>query len=372
MKAFDFTQDLSGVRVVLRAALNAPLEKGRVTNTFRITQALRTIEALASRGARTTVLAHIGREKTMSLRPVWEEMKQHTSLPIQFVDDTAHNTALQAVNNLQNGGVLLLENVRREQGETENSEALAKTFASFGDVFINDAFADSHRSHASIVGIPRFIPSFAGPNFMDEYNGILPARTPLSPSLAIIGGAKFLTKQPLIVQLLATYDHVFIGGALANDFLLAKGYEVGKSLVSHSPEIKELLQNEKLILPEDVVVLGPNGVETKHVQDVHASDSIFDVGPRSIELLTPYIKNAASILWNGPLGNFENGYTDATETIAKKIAAHKGTSIIGGGDTVTAIHNLNISDKFTHVSTAGGAMLDFIAHGTLVGIDALT
>lgn len=371
MQAFNLKEDIRGRRIVLRSALNVPLEGGRVADVFRLVESLRTIEHLASRGARVAVLAHIGRANTDSLRVVWEEMKKHTALPIRFEGDVAGSAAKRAVNALKDGEVLLLENVRRERGETTNDSELAKVFASYGEVFINDAFADSHRAHASIVGIPKHIPGYAGSNFMKEYEGILPARTPPSPSLAVIGGAKFLTKEPLLRRLLDTYDRLAIGGALANDFLAAKGYEVGKSLTSRSPHAAELLKNSKLIIPEDVVVSGPGGDDVKKANDVGPSDRIVDIGPATLATLAPYITKARLILWNGPLGNFENGYADATGALARLITGSRAHSVIGGGDTITAIGNLGITDRFSFVSTAGGAMLEFVARGTLPGIEAL-
>lgn len=372
MRAFDLTQNISGKRIVLRAGLNVPLENGAVSNAFRLLESLSTIEALLKQGARVVILGHIGRAPELSLKPVWKEMKKHTSYPIGFIADLLGSDAERAVHALKGGEAVMLENVRSVPGEKKNDPETGARLASYGDVFVNDAFADSHRAHASIVGIPKYIPGFAGPNFMKEYEGILPARAPESPSLAVIGGAKFDTKEPLILELLKTYDRLFIGGALANDFLAAKGYEVGKSLVSHSPHITKLLDNKKLMLPTDVVVVaGPNGKRVSDVCAVASDESIFDVGPASVETLAPLVSGARSILWNGPLGYFEGGYKEATESLAKLVAESGAVSIIGGGDTVSAIHNLDIADRFTHVSTAGGAMLDFIAHGTIAGIEAL-
>jgi len=372
MKAFDTQQDLSGATVVLRAALNAPFEHGTVSNTFRLLESLATIETLLQQRARVVILGHIGREPELSLKPVWEEMKKHTSFSITFVDDLLGGKAEQAVRALKDGAAVMLENVRSVPGEKKNDPEVGARLASYGDVFVNDAFADSHRTHASIVGIPKHIPGFAGPNFMKEYEGIFPARTPTSPSLAIIGGAKFETKQPLILRLLETYDRLFIGGALANDFLAAKGYEVGTSLVSRSPDIQTLLDNEKLMFPADVVVSCPDGKMTTRACDaVLPNETILDVGPASVKALALHVAEARTILWNGPLGYFEGGYKDATESLAKLVAESGAVSIIGGGDTVSAIHDLNIADRFTHVSTAGGAMLQFITDGTLPGIEAL-
>lgn len=357
--------------MLLRASLNVSPEAGRVADAFRLKESLKTIELFASHGARLVVLAHIGRARTDSLRFVWETLKKESTLSIRFAEDVGGPRSHALAGSLKDGEVLLVENVRRDPGEENNDPDFAARLASLGDVYVNDAFSDSHRAHASIVGIPRYIPAFAGPNFMKEYEGISPARAPKSPSLAVIGGAKFLTKEPLLRRLLDTYDRLVIGGALANDFLFAKGYEVGKSLAARSPHVAELLENSKLILPQDVIVFGPDGVATKKASDVGVNDSIVDVGPATLASLAPYIAKTRSILWNGPLGNFENGYADATLSLARLIADSRAHSVIGGGDTVTAIRGLGITGRFSFVSTAGGAMLEFITRGTLPGIEAL-
>lgn len=371
MRVFDISENVRGVGVVLRASLNVPIQNGTVTNTFRIDAALSTIEHLSRAGARTVVVAHIGREPHASLKPVFAVLKEKTTVPVSFAEACVGEATSRAVEALQPGEVLLVENLRRNSGETANDEAFAETLAGYGSLYINDAFPASHRTHASIVGIPQHIPGFAGPAFMREHDGITPALTPVSPSIAIIGGAKFITKEPLMRTLLETYDRVFIGGALANDFFLAQGHEVGTSLVSRSAHAAELLSHPNLMLPTDVVVRGVDGVETKSVADVSPTDTIFDVGPESCAALAPLIERAAVVLWNGPLGNFEQGFSEGTERTARMVAQARGQSIVGGGDTVAAIDVLGLNKQFTHVSTAGGAMLDFIARGTLVGIEAL-
>lgn len=369
---FDFTQPLEGKRIVLRASLNVPVEQGKVTNLFRLEQALPTIELLAKKGARVVVLAHIGREKTNSLKPVWQVIKDMAHVPVLFSEDVVGVHAQKAVANLQNGEVLLLENVRKEQRELENDEDFAKALAGYGEMYINDAFADAHRAHASIVGVPHYIPGFLGPLFQKEMRGIDPARNPTSPSLAIIGGAKFVTKEPLVRHLIATYDYVFIGGAIANDFIKAKGYNVGRSLVSNMCEVRDLLTNSKIHIPEYVVVGQGHGEhEEKHIGDIEDHEIIYDIGSKSLEKLAPLIDKAGFILWNGPLGFFEGGYKQATEDVAKMIADTKGHTIIGGGNTVEAVQKYALHAHFTHVSTSGGAMLKYIADGTLVGIEAL-
>ncbi len=369
--AFDFSQDFTGVRVLMRSALNAPIERGVVTNTYRIYESIKTIRKLAHGGAKTVVCGHIGRKATDSLLPVWEILKKEIGPSVLFASDVIGKDAQTKVANLKNGEVLLLENTRREPGETNNDYSFAQKLSSFGDVYINDAFADSHRSHASIIGVPTFLKHFAGPHFIQEMEGIAPAQHPPSPSFAIIGGAKFLTKEPLIQTLLDRYDQVFIGGALANDFFAAQGHEVGRSLVSFNTNAKEFLINSKLLLPSDVVIDSPEGKVVREVDEIEPRDMVLDVGPKTIQALKAHIEKSRFILWNGPLGNFEKGFSEGTEEVAKYVAAAKATSVIGGGDTIAAIENLQIRTHFTHVSTAGGAMLQFIADGTLPGIEAL-
>lgn len=362
---------LRGKRVLLRASLNVPVERGVITNTYRLEESLKTIELLARAGARVVVCGHLGREKTDSLRVVWEELKRRTSTPVSFSPEVVGERTERAALELNDGEVLLLENVRREPGETTNDLLFAKKLARLAEFYVNDAFSDSHRTHASIVGVAHLLPHAAGPNFMHELSMIERARTPASPSLAVVGGAKFLTKEPLIETLLARYDHVLVGGALAHDFFVAKGLPVGRSLVSGAFPKPSLLKNSKLMLPVDVVVERTNERVTKAVEEVDDLDTILDVGPETLERVRLLTEKARFILWNGPLGNFERGFSQGTEALAALVAASPAQSVVGGGDTIAAIERLRLAEKFTHVSTAGGAMLQFIADGTLPGIEAL-
>lgn len=359
---------LSGVRVLVRAALNVPLQKSRVADPTRLVKALPTVTYLLARGARVVIIGHLS-EKSASLRPVYEFLKNR--LPIAFVSDIVGHEARAAVKNLKDGEVLMLENLRWSRGEEANDEHFARELASFADLFVADDFTVAHRAHAAVVTLPRLIPAFAGEQFMAELAGITPALSPRSPSVAIVGGAKFVTKEALIHTLLSKYDAVAIGGALANDFLKAKGYEVGHSLVSDASHVAPFLKNSKILVPEYVVVSNPAGEEEKVATTVTPLDTILDVGLASVTAWTPLIMKARNILWNGPLGNFENGYRAATEAIARVVAAAPGDSVVGGGDTLAAIQSLKLENQFTFVSTAGGAMLQFIADGTLPGIEAL-
>lgn len=355
--------------MLLRAGLNVPVADGKVTNQFRIMRALPTINKLRQAGARVIVLGHLGREPEDSLYPVYEVLQAH--LPITWVG-ALHGDAVSAARDaMQDGEVLLLENVRQDSRETENDPELTDTLAALGEYFVNDAFADSHRNHASVAGIARRLPTYFGLNFMHEYDELTKARQPEAPALFLLGGAKFETKMPLVEQFLAHYDHVFIGGALANDIFKARGYTIGQSLVSEidltgSP----LLTNEKILVPVDVEVEGPNGRRTCLPDAVAADERILDAGPGTVAMLARHVAIAKTILWNGPLGNFEAGYDTQTKALAQTIAEAEAYAIIGGGDTIAAIETLGCQECFTFMSTAGGAMLTFLETGTLAGIDA--
>jgi phosphoglycerate kinase len=364
-------RDLKGKRVLVRAGLNVPLENGVVRDEFRLTQALPTIRFLIEQGARVIVLAHIGREPEETLKPVYEALRKHIS--VAWAGGLISEEVDQKVAALTDGEVLLLENVRSDVREEEGDETFARALALHGDLYVNDAFSDSHRAHASIVGIPKYLPAYAGQLFVREYEALKKAFTPAHPALFILGGAKFETKMPLVARFVKEYDHVFIGGALANDFYKARGYEVGTSKVSDVDlSDSPMVTDARIVVPKDVVVEGPNGRATKAADAVATDEAIFDAGPEACKELESLINDARMILWNGPLGNFEKGYSEATEEVARMIARSSAYSIIGGGDTIAAIEKLKLDEKFCFVSTAGGAMLVFLETETLPGIEALS
>ena len=363
-------RDLEGKRVILRASLNVPIQDGKVVNDHRIREALPTLKYLVDAGARVIILTHVGRDPQNTASPVAIALKGH--LGIEHVPYLFGEEVQTAIERLENGRAVLLENVRSDERETANDEAFAALLASYGEVFVNDAFADSHRDHASITGIPRHIPSYIGITFQKEYEELTKALVPSSPSLFILAGAKFETKQKLIEKFANTYDSAFIGGAIANDLLKAKGWEVGASLVSEtSLKGDPITEKKNILIPIDAVVEGPNGTRTTEIDGVAVDEKILDVGPASMELLGEYIEKAGTILWNGTLGNYENGFIESTRSCAKRIAESKAHSIIGGGDTVAAIESLGLNDRFGFISTAGGAMLVFLEEGTLPGIEAI-
>lgn len=366
--------DLNGKRVIVRASLNVPIKDGAVFNYFRVMRAMPTLMHLTHAGAKVVLMAHIGRDPKQTVAPVYEVLKAH--LHISYIPSVTGEAVEKALDALEPGHVLFLENVRSQDGEVENDEVYAKTLASYGELYVNDAFPVSHREHASIVGIPRYIPACFGLTFKEEYTQLKKAMEPKHPSLFILGGAKFETKHPLIKQYLDIYDRVFVGGALANDFFVAKGYEVGDSLVSGDASFmegitKELLNNDKILLPVDVTVKNGESRRITTPDNVEVGERILDAGPATMAMLAGFISAAETVLWNGPLGDYEHRFTEYTQACAQLIAQSDAYSIIGGGDTVAAIEPLAINDQFSFLSTAGGAMLSFLRNGTLPGIDAI-
>jgi phosphoglycerate kinase len=365
-------EDFGGVRVLLRASLDVPIENGVVTNSFRLKKALPTVTYLTERGAKVILMTHVGRDPENTTEPIFNALKDE--IDITYVSEVTGPQVEAAVAALVDGQVLLIGNLRSTKEEEENGEAFAKTLASYGDCYVDDAFAVAHRAHASIVGIPQHFPgaSYAGITFADEYEHLTKALNPEHPALFIIGGAKFETKLPLISKYADSYEHVFVGGALANDLIKAKGYEVGESLLSpidlkNDPVIKK----ENILTPSDVVAVSEMGTRTVSVDGVLPYEKILDVGQGSVEALAHQIQGAKTILWNGPLGNYEAGYDTATKECAMLVAKSGAFSIVGGGDTVAAIESLGIDAQFGFLSTAGGAMLEYLEKGTLPGIESL-
>jgi len=346
MRSVSDIKIYENIPILVRASLNIPIEGGKVMNKYRLLRALPTIRFLSERGARVILISHLGEKGTETLAPVADALKKMIS-GVSFFSETVGERARNAIRNLSPGNLLVLENLRRNSGEKENSKAFSKELASLGDVFVQDSFDTCHRTHASIVGVPKLLPSYAGLLLEDEAKELSKALSPKKPSLAVIGGAKFLTKEAALTKLLATYDNVFVGGALSSDFFKASGKDVGNSLVSNSdPElIKKILDNPKLILPVDSVI---------------SNEMILDQGPKTSALLADLAYKAKTILWNGPLGNYEKGFTKGTEAFARAVADSGAYSVIGGGDTVASIEHLGLLSRFSFVSTGGGAMLEFL------------
>lgn len=357
--------------VLVRSSLNVPVVDGQVRDSFRLQQALPTIEFLRARGAKVVLVGHIGREPEETLYPVYEALQQWC--PVLWGGSVTGPEYEVQVQELAAGEVLLMENLRQDERERANDADFAALLASPAEVFVNDAFAVMHREHASTVGVPPLLPSYAGLQVTKEITALSEAMAPSKPSLFLLGGAKFDTKMQLVAEYLDIYDTVFIGGALAHDVMMARGYEVGRSLVSDvSLHDAAFIQNDRLLLPVDVVVdRGDGTVATIPLDAVSETDIIFDCGPDTIAMLQDKITAAKTVLWNGPFGNYEAGFTEGTEKAAEALADSDAASYVGGGDTVAAIEAIARNDDFTFVSTGGGAMLAFLEHGTLPALPSL-
>ncbi|MCK9352025.1 MAG: phosphoglycerate kinase [Candidatus Paceibacterota bacterium] len=363
-------KNLKGKRVLLRVDFNVPIKDGAVVDDFRIQKVVPTIQFLKKSGAKTIILSHIGREKTDSLFPISSKLGE--KIPHVFVEDFGSEEGKTALVSLKNGEVALIQNLRKWDGEKASDKKYAKTLAQFGDVYVNEAFAVSHRKDASVFLLPKLLPSYFGPLFCEEVENLSLAFKKHKPFLCILGGAKFETKMPLVKKYLVSADTVFVGGALANTFYKMKGLEIGASLADGStPAMKALLKNKKMILPLDVVVDGPTGKIVRSPDQIEMTEKIVDDGPETIKMLETEIKKAKFVLWNGPLGYYEGGFDGATLAVAAALVKSGVQAVVGGGDTVAAIEKNKTKSKNIFVSTAGGAMLDFLSKGTLPAIDVV-
>ncbi len=379
MKILTDIEHLEGVKVMVRVDFNVPVKNGVVMDDYRIKTALSTIDFLRSKGAKIILITHLEKAEGMksttekgvpTVKPVVDHLVR-LGLPITFIDN--YYNGHEFINNqLKNGEMVLFENLRSQEGEKANDEKFAKGLASLADIYINEAFPVSHRKHASVVGIPKFLPSYAGLQFEKEVAHLSRAFNPAHPFLFILSGAKFETKLPLIEKFIHSADSIFIGGALANNIYKERGYETGQSVVSKMDiDISQFVNNAKVIVPTDIV---NQNKEVKAAESMNKDDQNMDAGPNTIAYLKEKIAESKLVLWNGPLGLYERGFTEPTLELANIIAeatSRGAETIVGGGDTVAAIATQGLQDKFTFVSTGGGAMLDFLAKGTLPGIEAL-
>ncbi len=372
MKSIRDIKSLSGKKVLVRVDFNVPIKKDRVVDDFRIKKSIPTIEYLHEKGAIVILIAHLGSDGKASLKPVFLRLKKFFPTA-NFIDESILGYgATGALDNLKKGDIVLMKNLRGDEGEKKNSPSFARGLSRYADIYVNDAFSVCHRQHASIVGLPKYLPSYAGLQLLAEIKNLSNIFNPKHPFLFILGGAKFETKIPLVKKFLHLADNVFIAGALANDFFKIKGFEVGISLVSNENlQISSLLKRNNLILPIDVEVLKGSDYRYVDSNKVGSEDSIVDVGPQTIKILKELILKSKFILWNGPLGKYEDGFGRATELIIKYIANSKAYSVIGGGDTVSIISKLKLENKFGFVSTGGGATLEYLTKETLPGIKAL-
>jgi len=372
LRCITNAKDLRGKRVLIRLDVNVPIKNSVVTNDFRLKKNEGTLYFLQKSGAKIIIIGHVGKDGTASIAPVFNYMKSKFPKLVFVKKSTVDIELVKQTKEIPDGGMMILENLRKNPGEISNDPAFAQDLSLLCDIYVNEAFSVSHRRHASISHLPHFTQSFAGPLFVEEVDGLYRAVAPEPPFYLILGGAKMATKLPLVTKFIDVAESVFVYGALAHDIFKAKGFEIGDSVHDGDINVKGLIDNKKIILPSDMVVTNEkNGRSIKKISEIKKGDIIYDAGPESIIAVKNQIKNAATILWNGPLGNFEEGYVQGTEDLAMIVADSDAFSVVGGGDTVAAIEKLGLIGKFGFVSTGGGAMLEYLAKGTLVGIDAL-
>jgi phosphoglycerate kinase len=352
--------------VLLRADLNVPLVEGKVRDDFRISKIIPTLLYLQKKGARTIVISHLG-EKGESLAPVAKHLAKKIA-QVSFVPALFGEDVLSRREQMKSGDILILENLRTDEGEKKNNPLFAKTLASLGEVFVSDAFSASHRKHASIVGIPKHLPSFAGLQLAEEIKQLSKCLSPKHPFVFILGGAKISTKLPLLTTYKNKADTLFVCGAIANDFFKAKGWETGTSLVDDTLVPKSILSAKSVRIPLDVIT--ENHLVTLP-EKVSKKSRISDAGPATVVQIVAHIQEAKMVLLNGPLGYYESGFAGGTSAVLKAMSNSKAITIVGGGDSVATVQKLKLEDKLTFVSTGGGAMLEYLAKGTLPGIEVL-
>ena len=378
--------DVNGKKVLVRVDFNVPLKDGVVGDDTRIRGALPTIQYLLDKGAAVILCSHLGRPKgeanpKYSLAPVAEYLKGLVSNPVYFADDCIGESAKKAAAELKPGEILVLENTRFYKGEEKNDLELAKGLADLADLYVNDAFGTAHRAHSSTEGVTHFKPGVAGFLLEKEIQYLSSAvEDPKRPFVAILGGTKISDKIGVIKNLLNKADKVLIGGGMANTFFAAQGYDMADSLVQEEAieTAKEILASgsEKLVLPVDMVIANAFDNEAeKQVVDtgnVPAGWRVLDIGPKTVELYSKLVSDAATVVWNGPMGVFEMPeFAKGTFAVAKAVADSNAISIIGGGDSVAAIQQSGLAGKVTHISTGGGASLEMLEGIVLPGVAAL-
>jgi phosphoglycerate kinase len=385
LKASIASVDVAGKRVLVREDLNVPMADGAIADDSRVKAAAPTLQHLAQRGARVVVMSHLGRPKDrepeLSLRPVARDLGDRVGREVQFADDCVGELALKAVDRLQSGQLLLLENVRYHKEDEANDAAFARRLASLGDIFVNDAFAASHRAHASVVGVAAYLPAYAGELMEAELDALHRALdNPRRPMVAVVGGAKISTKVGVLRNLLGKVDSLLIGGAMANTFFKAKGWPTGAGLVEDSAldEARAVAKagGDKLVLPVDLVCA--RKMEAGQALRVFEPDQVeegwaaYDIGPASIRLFAQKLRKAGTVIWNGPVGVAEiKDFTNGTKAVGEAIASSGGFTLVGGGDTVAAIESLGLAGRFSWVSTGGGATLEYLEGKELPGIAIL-
>lgn len=377
-------KQINGKKVLLRLDLNVQVKDGKILDDYRLESAKETIEFLLNKKAKIIIISHLGKadgkfDEKYSLKPVAARLKLLLKKPLKFSFEYEPLKALAEVSKLKDGEILMLENLRFNPGELKNEAHFAKDLASLADLYINDAFSVSHRSQASVGMIKKYLPSYAGLLMEKELEALAKILKPKKPFIAIMGGAKISTKAPLIEKFLVKADKILIGGALATTFIKNMGFEVGKSLYDKdsSKIIKKLFKikgaAEKISLPLDLVVLTKTGkAKVVRPDEVKKSESILDIGPETISIFAEHIKKASTLVWNGPMGKFENQhFKQGSLSLARLVAARskgKAYGLVGGGETVAVLKMTKMEEYVDFVSTAGGAMLSYLGGEKMPGL----
>lgn len=385
--------ELKEKKVIIRADFNTPIDEGEIKNCFRLEAVLPTLRYLISKKAKIILIAHLGRpnlnfngelelreKNEFTMRPLALKLSDLLGQEVFFAKDCIGEIAEKEIDKLRPGQVILMENLRFYKGETENSLDFAKSLAKLGDIYINEAFGVSHRKHASIVGVPKFLPSGAGFLMDKEISNLsMILKEPKHPLSVIIGGVKISTKIKVIRKFLSKADNIALGGALANTVISAKGFAIGKSISEEDmiSEVQNLnLTDTALHIPVDVVVSsdssGDKEINVAPVGKTKEEDMILDIGPDTRNLFKEIIFQSKTIIWNGPMGLWEvEEFAEGTKEIARYISQADAFTVVGGGSSVSALEKLNLMDKINHVSTGGGALLEFLSEESLPGIEAL-
>lgn len=385
--------DVKGKRVLVRVDLNVPMEAGKVTDDTRIRAVLPTITEISKKGGKVVLLAHFGRPKEgpeakYSLSQIVDAVAERLGAPVAFAADSIGPVAADAIAKMKDGDVLLLENTRFYKGEEKNDPAHVAALAALGDLYVNDAFATAHRAHATTEGLAHHLPAYAGRCMQAELDALTKAlEKPERPVAAVVGGAKVSSKLELLGNLVKKVDYLIIGGGMANTFLAAQGVDVGKSLCEHdlAPTAREIV--EKAAAAGCTVVLPVDGVAAKEFKagaanrvvangDIAADEMVLDAGPASVKAVVDLLASLKTLVWNGPFGAFEiEPFDAATNAVARAAgdlaAAGKLIAVAGGGDTVSALNHAGAAEKFTYISTAGGAFLEWLEGKALPGVECL-
>jgi len=391
IKKLNNNHNIEGKRILLRVDFNVPLDGGSITETSRIQKVLPTIKSLINQKARIIIISHLGRPKgkivpELTLKPIAKKLSKYLNKNVFFLDKTIGQNVVEKSKEIPNGEVLLLENLRFYNEEELNSESFAEELSKNGDIYINEAFSCSHRAHASVSKITNYIDSYSGKLLFEEVNFIkMLTEGAKKPVTCIIGGSKISTKIGVLSNLVKKMETIVIVGAMANNFIKHKGYNIGKSLFEKNQEklLKDIIEKCKsnncdLVLPEDVIVAKnyKSKGQLKTLDRIDDNDLILDIGEKSVNKISGIVDESKTILWNGPAGYFEvEEFSSGSNKIAKKITENTKNksliSIAGGGDTIAAINKFGCSDGFTYISTAGGAFLELLEGKNLPGIKAL-